>query len=59
MKFPEHNPRTGLTTTGLTGVMIMSGVIFSDLSAYWLILATLLIVSAIGLESGRTDSNNS
>jgi len=52
MKLP--NDRTGLTTTGLTGILIMSGVIFSDLSPWWLVLSTFLIISAVGLESGQS-----
>ena len=50
MKFPIPN-RVGLSTAGLTGNMILAGVIFSDLSAWWLIASVLLILSSIGTET--------
>ena len=52
MKLPKE--RTGLSTMGLTGVAIMSGVIFAELSQWWLVLSTFLIISAVGLESGKS-----
>lgn len=52
MKLP--NERSGISTMGLTGVVVMSGVIFANLSPWWLVLSTFLIVSAIGLESGKS-----
>lgn len=45
--------RTGLSTMGATGLLITAGVIFSDLSAWWMILGVLCITSAIGLEHGN------
>jgi hypothetical protein len=44
--------KTGITTTGAVGITILAGVIFSDLSAWWLVLSVLCITSAIGHESG-------
>ena len=46
-------PRTGITTLGATGVTILAGVIFADLSPWWLIAGILLILSAIGHEAGK------
>jgi hypothetical protein len=50
MKFPLTN-RVGLSTAGLTGNMILAGIIFADLSAWWLIASALLILSSIGTET--------
>ena len=52
MKLP--NERSGISTMGLTGVVVMSGVIFANLSPWWLVLSTFLIISAVGLESGQS-----
>jgi len=38
MKLPEVKDATGVTTIGLTGITILAGVIFADLSSWWLIL---------------------
>jgi len=43
----------GISTLGLTGVVILSGVIFAGLNPWWLILSALIILSAIGYESGK------
>lgn len=43
----------GITTLGLTGVVILSGVIFAGLNPWWLVLSTLIILSAIGYELGN------
>jgi len=51
MKIPEN--RIGLSTTGLTGNLVIAGVIFGFLNPWWLILGTLLIFSAIGIEVGK------
>tara|TARA_B100000927_G_C16459194_1_gene467149 strand:+ start:309 stop:479 length:171 start_codon:yes stop_codon:yes gene_type:complete len=52
MRLPETKNSTGLTTVGLTGVTILSGVIYADLSPWWLILSAFFITSAIGHEHG-------
>ena len=41
---------------GATGLLITAGVIFADLSAWWLILSILLIISGVGIEAGKTDA---
>jgi hypothetical protein len=51
MKLPEKPHRSGVSTLGITGVVLMTGVIWNELSAWWLILAVLLILSAVGSES--------
>jgi len=55
MKFPDT--RTGLSTMGLTGIVVLAGVIFAGLNPWWLLVSGFFILSAIGLESGR--NNNS
>ena len=54
MRLPEN--RVGLTTIGLTGNLIIAGVIFTPLSELWLILGVLLVMSATGIESGHKNS---
>ena len=49
MKFPYTN-RTGLNSIGLLGNIIVAGVVFGDLSAWWLIAGLLLVVSGFGNE---------
>ena len=56
MKLPEVKHATGVTTAGLTGVTILAGVIFAGLSPWWIILSSLFILSAVGLEAGTTDA---
>ena len=56
MKLPEVKHATGVTTIGLTGVTILAGVIFANISAWWLILSVLCILSAIGFEAGTSDA---
>ena len=51
MRFPEN--RVGLTTIGLTGNLIIAGVIFQTISAWWLILGVVLVMSATGIEVGQ------
>lgn len=53
MKFPEVHNRVGLTTIGLTGNVILAGVIFAGLNPWWLVLAGFFIISAIGHEVGK------
>tara|TARA_B100000900_G_scaffold407409_1_gene420069 strand:+ start:693 stop:881 length:189 start_codon:yes stop_codon:yes gene_type:complete len=56
MKLPEVKHATGVSTIGLTGVTILAGIIFADLSVWWIIVSVLCIMSAIGLEAGTTDA---
>ena len=51
MKIPEN--RIGLSTSGLTGNVILAGVIFAGLNPWWLVLAIFLIVTAFGHEVGK------
>ncbi len=44
--------KTGITTMGATGLLVLAGVIFTDLSAWWLILSVFCILSAVGHEHG-------
>lgn len=50
MKITNSN-RSGLNTIGLTGVVLMSAVVWGQLSPWWLLLAIPLILSGTGLES--------
>ena len=43
------NEKTGLTTLGVTGNVILAGVIFGAINPWWLIASILCIVSALGL----------
>ena len=52
MRLPEN--RTGLSTTGLAGITVMAGVIWQMLNPWWLVLAIILMLSGIGIESGRS-----
>jgi hypothetical protein len=49
MKFSD---RTGITTTGAYGAIILSGVVFGFLSPWWLIASVFLWASAVGIEQG-------
>ena len=42
--------RSGLNTIGLTGVVLMTAVIWGQISPWWLLLAVPLILSGVGLE---------
>ena len=44
--------KTGITTTGATGLLILSGIIFSDMSLWWLLVSIPLLCSAVGHEHG-------
>jgi len=48
-----QNFKTGITTIGATGILIVSGVIYADLNPWWLVLGVFCITSAIGLEHGQ------
>ena len=56
MKFPEKNNRTGLSTLGLAGCIILAGVVFNALNPWWLVASILLILTGVGLESGRVNA---
>lgn len=42
---------SGIGTTGATGLLILSGIIFSNLNVWWLVLAIPLILGGIGQEN--------
>ena len=52
MKLP--NERTGLTTVGLAGCIVLAGVIFGSLNPWWLVGSAFLILAGIGIESGQS-----
>lgn len=52
MKISGFNERTGIGTMGLTGVVIVVGVIWGQLNPWWLILGCFLVASGIGSEAG-------
>lgn len=39
---------------GLTGIVILAGVIFVNLNPWWLVASAFFILSGIGLEGGRS-----
>lgn len=43
--------KTGLTTCGATGLIILAGVIFAEISPWWLIVGGFFILAGIGLEA--------
>lgn len=57
MKLPDLNRVDvtarlhGLSTAGITGNILLVAVIWGQISAWWLILAVLLILSGTGIES--------
>ena len=50
------NEKIGLTTLGLTGNVLLVAIIWGQISAWWLILAVLLLLSAVGFEVGKTNN---
>jgi hypothetical protein len=58
MKITNDKERTGLSTMGLAGVTILAGVIFTQMSPWWLIASGLLILMGTGLESGVSKEEN-
>jgi len=53
MKLP--NERTGLSTVGLAGCIVLAGVIFGSLNPWWLVGSAFLILAGIGIESGQSN----
>jgi len=56
MKLPDYmipGKSPGMGTTGTVGCIILAGVIWGQLSPWWLMLSTFFILSAIGTENGR------
>ena len=52
MKLPSE--KTGLTTAGLAGCVVLAGVVFGAISPWWLIASAFLILTGVGIESGKT-----
>jgi hypothetical protein len=57
MKLPENKNRTALSSLGVAGNVVLSGVVFNALSPYWLMLAVVLILMGIGIENGSSKSS--
>jgi hypothetical protein len=55
MKFPDSTNRTGINTIGLAGCIVLAGVVFTELSAWYLIASSFLILLGVGLESGKSN----
>lgn len=55
MRLPEVHNRVGLSTAGLTGNMVLAGVMFAGLNPWWLIVSIFMIISAIGIENGNKE----
>ena len=53
MKLPVNENRTGLSSPGLAGCVILGGVIFQFISPWWLLASAFLILVGTGLESGK------
>jgi hypothetical protein len=49
MKMPSD--RTGINTIGLSGVVILAGVVFGSISPWWLILSSIFILLGISMEN--------
>ena len=58
MKLPETHNRTGLSSIGLSGCVILAGVIFGNINPAWLVAASVLILMGTGLESGKHTSKS-
>ena len=52
MKLPEH--RTGVSSIGLAGCVILAGVVFNSVHPAWLMASAVFILMGTGLESGRS-----
>lgn len=57
MKLPENTNRTAISSVGLAGCIVLSGVVFNTLPPWWLILASLLILMGTGIEAGSKKSS--
>ena len=55
MKFTETNNRTGLSTLGLAGCIVLGGVVFNALNPWWIIASIVLLLMGVGLESGKSN----
>jgi hypothetical protein len=53
MKFPEYPKTSGIGTTGAAGCIILAGVIWGQISAWWLIAGVFLLCSGIGQENKK------
>jgi hypothetical protein len=49
--------KIGLTSLGLAGNILLAAVIWAQISPWWLILSVFLILSAVGVEIGKTKNN--
>ena len=57
MRLQVDSNRTGLSTIGLAGCVVLAGVIFADLSPWWLIASGFFILMGVGIESGQSKNN--
>ena len=57
MKFPEPNNRTGLSTIGLAGCIVLAGVVFGSLNPWWIVASIILLLMGVGLESGKSNND--
>ena len=46
--------RTGISTTGAYGAIVLAGVVFDFLNPWWLTVSIFLWILAIGMEHGKT-----
>lgn len=53
MKLPATPSTSGIGTTGAAGCVILAGVIWAQISPWWLIAGVMLIISGIGQENKR------
>ena len=55
MKFPSTENRTGLSSIGLAGCIVLAGVVFNAINPWWIIAGIFLVLMGTGLESGKTN----
>ena len=48
----SYTDRIGLNTIGTYGAIVLAGVVFDFLSAWWLIPSIFLLLAALGWEKG-------
>ena len=53
MRLPEAPKTSGIGTTGVVGSILLAGVIWGQISAWWLVLSVGLIISGIGQENKK------